>query len=264
MDEEVIRNLLLIMGSGAILQGLSHRFPIPFYERQTIAVTDYLLMLVFLFFLYVYDDMVEPFIGENSYHFLPVEYFNSLANHIPPLGQLFCYLLLSDFLVYFSHRLAHSRYFWSAHALHHAPLHVNWITGMFGSPGHYLLIMVPYTLAAGFVLTHMTQELIFTLLLIEIFYQNFIHTNIRLPFSKYLEYIIVTPRVHMGHHHDIAAHNRSNFGLMFTFWDRLFGTYTNPENYSGHEKFGIGYSPNKFALLLGFFASKEKRPSLDQ
>ncbi|MGH7936728.1 MAG: sterol desaturase family protein, partial [Chthoniobacterales bacterium] len=54
----------------------------------------------------------------------------------------------------------------------------------------------------------------------------FHHSNWRLPigFERLLSKIIVTPRMHGIHHSQVRRENNSNFGTIFTFWDRLHRT----------------------------------------
>lgn len=215
-------------------------------------------MIVFLSYIVLYEEylasMIIDFMGN-----IQVFYFiQDFSIKLPTALQIIFYLLLADFLVYWTHRFAHTKYIWSAHAYHHYPPKVNWVTGLKGSPAHYLVILVPYTIAATLVLLNLDASHVLFLIILEVFYQHLIHTSFQLPYSKYLEYVFVTPRVHLGHHHSNLDHAHSNYGLMFTFWDRLLGTYTNPEKYSGEEIFGIGYEPNKVALFVEFFASNSK------
>src|SRR5437763_11266585 len=54
----------------------------------------------------------------------------------------------------------------------------------------------------------------------------FHHSNLRLPigFERFLSKIIVTPRMHGIHHSQVQRENNSNFGTVFTWWDRLHRT----------------------------------------
>ena len=54
----------------------------------------------------------------------------------------------------------------------------------------------------------------------------FHHSNLRLPigFERLLSKVIVTPRMHGIHHSQVQRENNSNFGTLFTWWDRLHRT----------------------------------------
>ncbi|MBV9129152.1 MAG: sterol desaturase family protein [Verrucomicrobia bacterium] len=54
----------------------------------------------------------------------------------------------------------------------------------------------------------------------------FHHSNIRLPVGaeRFLNKLLVTPRMHGIHHSQIQRENNSNFGTVFPWWDRLHRT----------------------------------------
>jgi sterol desaturase/sphingolipid hydroxylase (fatty acid hydroxylase superfamily) len=54
----------------------------------------------------------------------------------------------------------------------------------------------------------------------------FHHSNIRLPVGaeRFLNVVLVTPRMHGIHHSQIQRENNSNFGTVFPWWDRLHRT----------------------------------------
>ena len=53
---------------------------------------------------------------------------------------------------------------------------------------------------------------------------------------RFLEIIFVTPQYHLIHHSQNIKNHNSNFGVLFSIWDRMFGTYT--KNMSGN-LFGV-------------------------
>ena len=69
----------------------------------------------------------------------------------------------------------------------------------------------------------------------------FSHANIRLPHSldRIVRWVLVTPNMHSLHHSSHQPETDSNYGSVFTVWDRLFGTYR-PEPAWGYEKLQIG------------------------
>ncbi len=58
------------------------------------------------------------------------------------------------------------------------------------------------------------------------------HSNIKFPawVEKPLTYIFSMSAFHKIHHTDEQYYTDSNYGDIFTFWDRIFGTYRNPAN----------------------------------
>ncbi len=54
------------------------------------------------------------------------------------------------------------------------------------------------------------------------------HTHLKISFGK-LNAIVLCPHWHQLHHSADPKHYDKNFGLLFSFWDRLFGTLCVPE-----------------------------------
>ena len=56
---------------------------------------------------------------------------------------------------------------------------------------------------------------------------QFNHANIKIPkwFDQSFGWIIVSPNMHRVHHHLMRPQTDSNYGNIFSFWDRLLGTY---------------------------------------
>ena len=64
--------------------------------------------------------------------------------------------------------------------------------------------------------------------IITLFFAYFTHANFRLPkaVDRALGYVLVTPDMHKFHHHFERPWTDTNFGNIFSFWDRMFGTLT--------------------------------------
>jgi sterol desaturase/sphingolipid hydroxylase (fatty acid hydroxylase superfamily) len=72
---------------------------------------------------------------------------------------------------------------------------------------------------------------------------HLMHTNTRIPakLQRALEWVLVTPRYHRPHHSLDPACRDTNFSAMFSFWDRMFGTYFDPDRLHGVElRYGLG------------------------
>ncbi len=70
------------------------------------------------------------------------------------------------------------------------------------------------------------------------FFAHFSHANIRTinVLDNLLSYIFVTPAFHKVHHHYVRPQTDSNYGNIFSIWDRLFGTF----NYTPVEQLRYG------------------------
>jgi sterol desaturase/sphingolipid hydroxylase (fatty acid hydroxylase superfamily) len=54
----------------------------------------------------------------------------------------------------------------------------------------------------------------------------FHHSNVRMPLmaERFLNLVVVTPRMHGIHHSEVRRENHSNFSVVFPWWDRLHRT----------------------------------------
>ncbi|MEP7064364.1 MAG: archaeosortase/exosortase family protein, partial [Betaproteobacteria bacterium] len=81
------------------------------------------------------------------------------------------------------------------------------------------------------------------------------HANLRAtaPLDRVLRPYVVTASVHAVHHSDFRAQTDSNFGSVFTLWDRLFGTFVDPAR-ARIPHFGLDYfhlaADTRFARVL--------------
>jgi sterol desaturase/sphingolipid hydroxylase (fatty acid hydroxylase superfamily) len=66
------------------------------------------------------------------------------------------------------------------------------------------------------------------------------HANFRAPLwlDRILSYITTWPHMHKVHHSRIPAETDTNYGNLFSFWDRIFGTYT-PSHHGRAVRFGL-------------------------
>ena len=172
------------------------------------------------------------------------------------------YIVLADLGAYWAHRALHTRWLWPTHAWHHSPKHLNWIAGLRGSPVHMIVISAPSYLA--FALFPVPEAGIIAILLFVIgtSNQHYIHSNLKVPFARQLEWVLVTPRCHFVHHSAEERVANSNYGFVFSVWDRLFGTYTDPASVSSDGPLGLGYEVSDWRLALGLPPPREPGPGV--
>ena len=78
--------------------------------------------------------------------------------------------------------------------------------------------------------------------LVDMFY----HLNVRTP--HWLGYIIQRPESHCVHHQEgVHSYNFADLPI----WDMLFGTFRNPQKYSGRCGFGDGAEEHIVEMLRG-------------
>ena len=137
-------------------------------------------------------------------------------------------ILMMDLIgAYLPHFTEHKiKPLWMIHLVHHSDQKVDTTTA---NRHHPLESVVRY------VFTLFGVFIIGTPIAIVMLYQSlslvatqFSHANIKLPkaVDKALSYIMVSPDMHKTHHHYKLPHTDSNYGNIFSIWDRFFGTYS--------------------------------------
>lgn len=136
--------------------------------------------------------------------------------------------LISAWLAHFvSH---HVRPLWKLHLIHHSDTHVDTTTANRHHPGESVVRFAFTALAV--VVVGAPLWMVFLYQAMSVVLSQFNHANITLPpaLDRALAWIIVSPGMHKVHHHYVLPHTDSNFGNIFSFWDRLFRTFrTMPE-----------------------------------
>jgi sterol desaturase/sphingolipid hydroxylase (fatty acid hydroxylase superfamily) len=171
------------------------------------------------------------------------------VEHWPLSVRLALYFILSDFGHYWVHRLTHTPFFWRVHKWHHTPTYMYWLAGMRATLPDFFLVNIPYVLAYSFLFVS-PWWMATAIAASNILQTDWMHLNIGWRL-KWLEWFIVTPRYHHIHHSDNPEHYLKNLAPLFTVWDRLFGTYLDPEKVGTSLCFGTGEKPNPVRLVLG-------------
>jgi sterol desaturase/sphingolipid hydroxylase (fatty acid hydroxylase superfamily) len=165
----------------------------------------------------------------------------------PPWASIPLAIVISDLAMYWTHRLIHTRALWPVHRWHHSPRYMYWLAG-----GRMSFLQgVVYTLpATAFAILHVPGGAIAAYALFGIVLNHWMHSNLRLK-SRWLEAIVVTPRIHHIHHSADPRHHGRNFGSLFSFWDRMFGTFVDPSDVHEPLKFGIPETVPGPRLIVG-------------
>jgi sterol desaturase/sphingolipid hydroxylase (fatty acid hydroxylase superfamily) len=136
-------------------------------------------------------------------------------------------LLLLDLIgAYFVHWTEHRvKWMWRFHLIHHTDTHLDTTSANRHHPGESVFRFLFTTLAI--VIAGAPMWLVFMYQFFSILLSQFNHANIALPkwLDNTLGYVIITPDIHHVHHHYVLPYTDSNFGNIFSVWDRLFGTF---------------------------------------
>ncbi len=128
-----------------------------------------------------------------------------------------------DFVFYWYHRAQHRvRFMWCAHVVHHSSEHMNLGTALRQSPtGPFTraLFYWPLPLLGFHPLLVASAGAVATI------YGFWTHTEVVRKLWAPLEWLLVTPSHHRAHHGSNTEYVDRNYGNVFIFWDRLFGTF---------------------------------------
>ncbi len=145
----------------------------------------------------------------------------------PAWKALLSFLLL-DLLLYCWHRLSHSfDILWMFHKVHHNDPYLNVSTAF---RLHIVELLIITALKSAYIVLFgvdktmlLTNETLLTLLVM------FHHSNISFGGEKRLGRIIITPYLHRTHHSTERSEHDTNYGAVFSLWDRLFGAFSERE-----------------------------------
>lgn len=136
-------------------------------------------------------------------------------------------LLLLDLIgAYLVHLIEHKvKFLWRFHLIHHTDTWVDTTSGNRHHPGESVIRFAFTTL--GVLIVGSPMWMVFMYQTISIVSTQFTHANITLPkrLDIFLSYFIVSPNMHKVHHHFMLPYTDSNYGNIFSVWDRLFGTF---------------------------------------
>ena len=151
----------------------------------------------------------------------------------PVWVELLLAVMILDFIAqYVAHYLLHRvAWMWKFHLVHHSDTAVDATTGTRHHPGDYFIREL-FALAT-ILITGMPVAFYIIYRISSILFTYFSHANIGLPvwLDKMISVIFITPNMHKFHHHFERPWTDSNFGNIFSFWDRIFGTlvYDDPK-----------------------------------
>jgi sterol desaturase/sphingolipid hydroxylase (fatty acid hydroxylase superfamily) len=119
---------------------------------------------------------------------------------------------------------------WRFHIIHHCDSYVDTTTANRHHPIESVFRAVFTVLAV--VITGAPVWLLLLYQFLSVFASQFSHANISLPrwLDDAISWIIVSPNMHKVHHHRTQPLTDTNYGNIFSCWDRLFGTYTRIED----------------------------------
>ena len=154
----------------------------------------------------------------------------------------FVLALTYDFLYFFGHYGFHKlSLFWRFHRLHHSATQLTPLTVLRQNPIELFISGIFITLSFNFldntikntlnVYLHEIQACNINLVLFVFFISGYHlrHSQITVRFPTAIERHLISPAMHQLHHSCAQRHKDKNFGLIFSYWDRMFGSFLHSE-----------------------------------
>ncbi len=194
------------------------------------------------------ERLINVFIAASFYQLFYYIYEHYRIFDIPGNFWIWIGLILAtDFVWYWYHRLGHEvNFFWAAHIVHHHSEEFNF-TAAARITTFQAIIRTGFWCILPFLGFH--PKMVITMLLVHGAYSFFTHTQV-IGRIKWLEYVFVTPSVHGVHHASDEKYLDKNYGDMFTFWDRMFGTFQEEEE---KPKYGLTHPLKSYSFLWQHF-----------
>ena len=164
------------------------------------------------------------------------------------LGVLF----LDFFGAYLAHYTEHKvKPLWMVHLVHHSDHKVDTTTANRHHPIESV-IRFSFTLL-GVLVVGTPIAIVMLYQSISLVSTQFTHANIKISpkTDKILSYFIVSPSMHKIHHHYKLPYTDSNYGNIFSIWDRMLGTY-------------LEMNPDKIVYGVDTFPDEERNSSLKE
>ena len=160
-----------------------------------------------------------------------------------------------DFFEWVRHRVHHRvPLLWRIHRVHHSDPHVDSSTALRGHPLESLLAYSYFSVLV--VLLGIDPLSLALRSLVAVVALAWHHSALSLParLDRVISLVTPTPRTHRLHHARDVRTTDSNFGTLFTLWDRVFGTFTpgdvRPPGQTGLDGFDSAQAQSLRGVLL--------------
>ena len=127
-----------------------------------------------------------------------------------------------DFIWYLFHRMGHRvSLMWGIHLVHHQSDEYNLSVNFALSPLGFMVRSIMYS---SLVFFGLPVEYVIMSGYLNAFYQYYLHTEF-ISTIPWLEHVLVMPDHHKVHHASNDVYLDKNYGGVFIFWDKLFGSF---------------------------------------
>jgi sterol desaturase/sphingolipid hydroxylase (fatty acid hydroxylase superfamily) len=145
---------------------------------------------------------------------------------LPPAISTVLAILLLDGWLYLLHRANHKLGFlWRFHRVHHSDPEMDTTTAIRFHAGEVLISSALRLAVIPLLGITLWQLLVYESLMAPVIL--FHHSNVNFPekLDRWMRALIVSPAVHRVHHSRARIETDSNYSIIFSFWDRIGGTF---------------------------------------
>lgn len=225
-----------------VLLAIEHKLYAYKVKQKKVFLADAVTAFFYTLIIFPLALQLSNWILTSPFHFLRID-------DVPVAIRIFLYFIVGDFFHYWIHRLMHLRFFWRVHMWHHSPTHMSWLAGFRATLLDATLVNFAFILAWP-LLGGVGEQTKLLLLLLGILVNDWMHLNIRLRFH-FLEKLFITPQYHHIHHSTEIKFATKNFAAIFPIWDKLFGTYVDPNDAPKEMAFGLSEKRPTLRLVAG-------------
>lgn len=190
------------------------------------------------------ERVLNLFLTASFYNLFQWIFVNFAFWQIPNAWYVWVLLLLvTDLVWYWYHRFGHEvNIIWAAHVVHHQSEAFNYtvsarITTMQAVVRNAFWCILPLM---GF-----HPDMVIAMLIVHGTYSFFTHTQL-IKRLGWLEYVLITPSHHRVHHASNEKYLNKNYGDLFVFWDKLFGTFQPEEE---EPRYGLTHPLRSFSFV---------------
>lgn len=196
----------------------------------------------------VAERLLNLFISGSFFELFKYIYDRYALIQIPNTWYVWILLLLAtDFVWYWYHRLGHEiNLLWGAHIVHHQSEEFNY-TASARITTFQALVRNIFWCVLPFVGFH--PNLVMTILVVHGAYSFFTHTQV-IGKLGWLEYVFISPSLHGVHHASNEKYLNKNYGDLFVFWDKIFGTYMEEDE---KPVYGLTHQLNSYSFMWQHF-----------
>jgi len=148
-------------------------------------------------------------------------------SRLPLWLQAVLFLVCSDFLSYWNHRIFHGTHLWKYHAVHHSSDELEWISAARFHPINLFLGSVAIDVVL--LLAGISPNVMLWIGPFTTAHSAFVHANLKWDLGPF-KYVLASPVFHRWHHTSLEKGGNKNFASTFPILDWLFGTWYMPKD----------------------------------